>query len=120
VSPGARHVPLVLSLALAVLGAIVLFKALTLETEGGDPVGAIAWRALLVVVASVLGFGVVLPLLGLVLTIPLLTVLVSLAAGDFDWKAVLLSSVLLTLVSWAIFVGVLGRELPMRPVLFGG
>ena len=28
------------------LGAMVLFKALTIETEGGDPIGTIAWKPL--------------------------------------------------------------------------
>ena len=39
--------PFGLGVLLAVLGALVLFKALTIETEGGDPIGAIAWRPLI-------------------------------------------------------------------------
>ncbi len=34
------------------LGAMVLFKALTIETEGGDPIGAIAWRPLILIIAG--------------------------------------------------------------------
>ena len=42
--PGAGYFPLILSVIMAILGAIVLFKSLTIETEGGDPIGDIAWR----------------------------------------------------------------------------
>ena len=51
--PGAGYFPLILSVILAVLGAIVLFKSLTIETEGGDPVGSIAWRPLIVIVVAI-------------------------------------------------------------------
>jgi hypothetical protein len=31
---------------LAVIGGLVLFKALTIEVEGGDPIGGFAWKPL--------------------------------------------------------------------------
>ena len=48
---GARLFPLGLS-SCALLGAIVLFKSLTIETEGGDPVGNFAWRPLVFIIAA--------------------------------------------------------------------
>ena len=51
--PGAGYFPLGLAILLAILGAIVLFKSLTIETEGGDQVGAFAWRPLLIIVAAI-------------------------------------------------------------------
>ena len=63
--PGAGYFPLILSVIMAILGAVVLFKALTIETEGGDPIGDIAWRPLILVVASVAVFGALLPKSGL-------------------------------------------------------
>lgn len=51
--PGAGFVPLLLSVTLAILGAVILFKSLVIETEGGDPIGAIAWRPLLAIVAAI-------------------------------------------------------------------
>ena len=51
--PGAGYFPMILSVVMALLGAVVLFKSLTIETEGGDPIGAFAWRPLLVIVASI-------------------------------------------------------------------
>ena len=62
--PGAGYFPLGLSILLALLGAIVLFKSLTIETEGGDPVGKFAWRPLIVIVAAIVVFGLMLEPLG--------------------------------------------------------
>ena len=55
--PGAGYFPLGLAILLAILGAFVLFKSLTIESEGGDPVGAFAWRPLLIIVAAIAVFG---------------------------------------------------------------
>lgn len=117
--PGAGYFPLILSVIMAILGAIVLFKSLTIETEGGDPVGAIAWRPLLVIVAAITVFAISLPRLGIFVTIPLLIVMVSLAGGEFGWKGVLASCVVLTAGSWFIFVWGLNLTLPLKPVFMG-
>ena len=61
---------------LAVLGAVVLFKALTIETEGGDPVGAIPWRPLGLITLAVAVFGLALPRLGMIISLPLLILIV--------------------------------------------
>jgi hypothetical protein len=117
--PGAGYFPLILSVLMAILGAIVLFKSLTIETEGGDPIGSIAWRPLVVIVLAIAVFGVALPRLGMFVTIPLLIVMVSLASSGFDWKGVLLSSVVLTAGSWAIFIWGLNLTIPLKPVFMG-
>ena len=68
--PGPAYFPFGLGVLLALLGALELFKALTIESEGGDPIGAIAWKPLIVILAAVALFGVALPRLGLVITLP--------------------------------------------------
>ena len=113
--PGAGYFPLILSVIMAILGAIVLFKSLTIETEGGDPIGSIAWRPLLVIVASITVFGLALPRLGMFVTIPLLIVMVSFAGDDFGWKGVIANSVVLTLGSWVIFIWGLNLTIPLLP-----
>ena len=118
--PGAGYFPLILSVIMAILGAIVLFKSLTIETEGGDPIGSIAWRPLLVIVASIAVFGLALPRLGMFVTIPLLIVMVSFAGDDFGWKGVIANSVVLTLGSWVIFIWGLNLTIPLKPVFMGG
>ncbi|MCR5883180.1 tripartite tricarboxylate transporter TctB family protein [Rhizobacter sp. J219] len=113
--PGPGYFPLILSIILAILGAIVLFKSLTIETEGGDKIGHIAWRPLLVVVASIAMFAVLLPRLGMFLTIPVLIVMVSFAGDEFKWKGVLIAAVVLTIFSWLVFVKGLGLTIPVLP-----
>ena len=114
--PGAGYFPMILSVAMALLGAVVLFKSLTIETEGGDPIGLIAWRPLLVIVASIAAFGFALPRLGLFITIPLLIIMVSFAGDEFSWKGVLASCVVLTAGSWFIFIWGLKLTIPLKPV----
>lgn len=117
--PGPGYFPLLLGILLAILGGVVLFKSLTIETEGGDPIGKIAWRPLLVTVGSIALFGVLLPRLGMVVTIPLLIVAVSFAGDEFSWPGVLVAAVVLTFFSWLIFVYGLNLTIPMWPAFLG-
>jgi len=113
--PGPGYFPLGLGLLLAMLGAVILFKALTLESSGGDPIGAIAWKPLLVIVGAIAAFGWLLPRLGLMGTLPVLVLLSALAGDEFRWRDVLLNCVVLTLGSWLIFVQGLKLTLPVWP-----
>ena len=113
--PGPGYFPMILSVIMAILGGVVLFKALTIETEGGDPVGAFAWRPLLVVVASITVFGLALPRLGMLITVPILIFMTSLAGDEFSWKGVVASAVVLTVGAWAIFILGLKLTIPVYP-----
>ncbi|MBV8036326.1 tripartite tricarboxylate transporter TctB family protein [Roseateles sp.] len=118
--PGPGYFPFGLGILLALLGGLVLFKALTLESEGGDPVGAIAWRPLVTIVAAVALFGLALPRLGLACTLPLLIALSALAGDEFRWRDAMVSSVVLTVGSWALFILGLKLTIPLWPVYFTG
>ncbi|PTT84538.1 hypothetical protein DBR42_14980 [Pelomonas sp. HMWF004] len=118
--PGPGYFPFGLGILLALLGALILFKALTLESEGGDPIGAIAWRPLIIIVVAIALFGVALPRLGLACTLPLLITLSALAGREFRWRDVLLSSVVLTVGSWALFIVGLKLSIPLWPIYFNG
>lgn len=113
--PGAGYFPLILSVIMAALGCIVLFKSLTVETEGGDPVGAIAWRPLAVIVASIAAFGFTLPWLGMLAAVPILIVMVSFAGAEFKWTGVVINSVVLTAFAWFVFVWGLKLTIPLLP-----
>lgn len=118
--PGPGYFPFGLGILLALLGALVLFKALTLESAEGDPIGTIAWRPLLVIVAAIVLFGVALPRLGLACSLPLLITLSALAGSEFRWRDVLVSSFVLTVGSWALFILGLKLTIPLWPVYFTG
>lgn len=114
--PGPGYFPLILSVILAILGGVVLFKSLTIETEGGDRIGHIAWRPLLIIVASITVFGAMLPRLGLFVSVPVLIVVVSLAGDEFKWRGVIIAAISLTVFSWLIFVAGLKLTIPLWPV----
>ncbi|RQO57392.1 hypothetical protein DBR47_16375 [Paucibacter sp. KBW04] len=118
--PGPAYFPFWLGVLLTVLGGMVLFKALSIESEGGDPIGKIAWKPLLILLGAIVFFGLALPRLGLVVTLPVLVTLSALAGQDFHWKDALLNSVVLTVGSWVIFVWGLKLVIPVWPVMFGG
>lgn len=118
--PGPGYFPFGLGVLLALLGAVVLFKALTIESEGGQPVGAFAWKPLVIVVGAIIVFGLALPRLGMIITLPLLITIASLASDEFRWRDALLSSVVLTAGSYAIFIWGLNLVIPIWPTLLGG
>ena len=113
--PGPGYFPLILSVLMAILGAVVLFKALTIETDDGDPIGAFAWRPLIVIVAAIAVFGLALPRLGMLITVPMLIFITSLAGDEFHWKGVLINALVLTVGAWAIFIWGLKLTIPLYP-----
>ena len=118
--PGPGFFPMGLGLLMAILGAVVLFKALVVETEDGDPIGAWAFRPLLVLMASVGLFGYTLPLLGMAVALPIMIVMCSLAGDEFHWKDALISVIVLTVGSWFIFIYGLKLVIPLWPKFITG
>jgi len=114
--PGPGYFPFGLGVLLAALGGLVLFKSLTIESDGGGLVGAIAWRPLIVILAAVGIFGYALPRLGMVITLPLMIVIANFANQGFSWKEALFSAVVLTAASWIIFILGLGLTIPLWPI----
>jgi len=118
--PGPGYFPFGLGLLLAALGAIVLFKALTLETADGEPIGAFAWKPLLCIVGTVALFGWALSHLGMFIALPLLVVVAALAGDEFHWGEALLNAAVLTVGSWIIFIWGLKLTIPLQPWFMGG
>ena len=113
--PGPGYFPFGLGILLALLGALILFKALSVESHGGDRIGHFPWKALGLIVLSVAVFGAALPRLGLFLALPLLILMSSLAGDEFKLREVIINSVVLTLGSWAVFVQGLNLIIPLWP-----
>jgi len=57
---GPGYFPLVLGILLAIGGAVVLAGSLRFGAAGGEPVGRIAWKPLLLIIGANLVFGVLL------------------------------------------------------------
>lgn len=118
--PGPGYFPFGLGILLAVLGAVVLFKALTIETAGGDPIGAIAWKPLGFIVGTVAIFGWALPHLGMVIALPILVVVAALAGDEFHWGEALANAAVLTVGSWLVFIKGLNLTIPLWPSFLAG
>ena len=116
--PGPGFFPFVLGLLLASMGLVVLFRSLVFESEGGAPIGAIAWRPLVVVIAVVCLFGATLEGLGFVLASLLLIAAVALAGpvgATARWRRLAWQAGAIVLSAWLLFVPLLGFAFPLWP-----
>ena len=118
--PGPAYFPFGLGVLLAIMGALVWFASITVETEDGDPIGSIAWKPLVIITGSVVMFGFILPKLGMILSLPLLIIVAALAGDEFHWKDSVISVVVLTLGSWLIFIKGLSLVIPLWPSFITG
>ena len=113
--PGPGYFPFGLGILLAILGGFILFESLVVETEDGEPIGAWAWKPLIIITFSVALFGFILPRLGMLISLPILIVVCSLAGDEFHWKDALISIVVLTVGSWLVFIKGLSLVIPLMP-----
>ena len=72
--PGPGYFPFGLGILLALLGAFTLFESLTIDTDDGEPVHAVAWKPMVVILGAIVLFGLLLPRLGLFIALPVLVV----------------------------------------------
>lgn len=118
-NPGPGYFPFGLGVMLALLGGIIVFKSLAIETEDGGPVGHFAWRPLLIILGAILLFGFTLERLGLAVALPLLIIVSSLASEEFTWLGSIISAVVLTVGSYLVFIKGLGLIIPLWPAFMG-
>jgi hypothetical protein len=118
--PGPGYFPFGLGVLTAVLGAIVLFKSLTVEVESDERIGPWSWKPLLIIIAAVALFGWGIPHLGMFIALPMLIIGSALAGSEFHWKDALINCVVLTAGSWAIFIWGLNLTIPLWPTFLGG
>ena len=125
---GPGYFPLLLGIVLAVIGAIVLFQSLVVETPDGNPIGKWAWKPLLFVIASNLLFGILLggwpllgiPAMGLIIAIFVLVFVAAMAGDEFKFIEVLIVAILLAVGSWFAFVWGLNLQFQVWPSFISG
>lgn len=113
--PGPGYFPFGLGVLLALLGAGVLFKAVTVETADREPLGRIAWRPLVVVVVAILAFALFLPRLGLPLTTLLVAAGVAFASDEAHWIPAIGTGLFLAVFCTLAFVYGLKLQIPLWP-----
>jgi hypothetical protein len=120
---GPGYFPLVLGVLLALLGGLITFKALVVETVDGEKIGAFAWKPLFFIILANLVFGAAiggLPViglkpLGLIVGIYLLTFIASNAGDEFRLKAVVVLATILAAMSYGAFILLLKLQFPVWP-----
>lgn len=120
VRPGPAYFPFGLGILTAILGAFLLFESLTIETEDSQKIGDWPLKQGAWILGAAVIFGFTLPSLGMAIALPLLIFIASLAGGEFHWKEVLISSVVLTIGSWLVFIRGLGLVIPLWPAFITG
>lgn len=125
---GPGYFPLMLGILLALMGGLIMFKALVVETEDGDKVGKFAWRPLGFIIGANVLFGVLLgglpsigiPAMGLIIAIYGLTIVASLAGERFKLVEVLILATILAAGSYLAFVKLLALQFPVWPAFITG
>ena len=108
---GPGYVPLVLGGLLAALGAGVIVTGFI--AGEGDEIGGLDWRALILVTAAILFFGITVRGLGVVGALFGASLLASLARSQTSWKEALLIAAGITALSVVIFIFALQLRLPL-------
>ena len=111
---GPGYFPRILGILLIALGAALVLRALRLQ---GSPLQGWHWRPTLIVLGSVVLFGLVVNVAGLALSTIGLIVLSSMASAEFRPKEAIISGILLAALSIGVFVIMLKLQLPIWPVL---
>lgn len=125
---GPGYFPLMLGIVLAILGSIVLFQSMVVETEDGEKIGTIAWRPLVFIVGANVIFGVLLggvpalgiPAMGLIVATYGVVLVASQAGNQFRIKEVLIVATILAVLSYLAFIKVLKLQFPVWPSFIVG
>jgi len=125
---GPGYFPLMLGVLMAVLGTVITFNSLVVETEDGDKIGSWAFKPLFFIIAANLVFGLMLgglpsvkiPAMGLIVGIYALTFIASLAGEEFKVKEVAILATILAIMSYLAFIVLLKLQFPVWPTFITG
>ena len=125
---GPGYFPLMLGILLAILGVIIMFQAMVVETTDGGPIGKWAWKPLAFVLGANLAFGVLLgglpsiglPAMGMIIAIYALTIISSMAGEQFKLRDVLILSTILAAGSYVAFIWALKLQIQVWPTFISG
>lgn len=125
---GPGYFPLMLGIVMTILGIAITFKALVVETEGGDKIGKWAWKPLIYIILANLVFGILLaglpsikfPAFGMIVAIYALTFIASMAEAGWKFKATFILATVLAVGSYVAFVLALKLQFPVWPAFITG
>ncbi|MGH6770229.1 MAG: tripartite tricarboxylate transporter TctB family protein [Xanthobacteraceae bacterium] len=112
---GPGYYPILLGVALVLLGGGVIVNAFRFEREGTVDDAGLALRPLVMVIAAMAAFGGLVRPFGLGAAIVALIVISSLGGRDISLVRMLLLSAAMTALAWAVFIWLLGLPMSMWP-----
>ncbi|MEO7399250.1 MAG: tripartite tricarboxylate transporter TctB family protein [Polaromonas sp.] len=125
---GPGYFPLYLGVLMTILGAVITFKSLVVETMGGDKIGKWAWKPLVFIILANLVFGVLLgglpsiglPAMGLIAAIYAVTFISSIAETGWRVKPTFILATVLAIGSYIAFVVALKLQFQVWPAFITG
>lgn len=109
---GPGYFPVALSLVLGALGLVLVARSLVLT---GEPVERLHLRPVGVLVLAIVAFGLMIPKLGLAISLGTVTAFSAAAGTQFRLREVALLTLVVTLLSVAIFIYALRLPLAVWP-----
>ena len=107
---GPGYFPTVLGGLLALLGLMISVVAVSLKNIEAK-LAKVGWRELFLVLLGIALFSILLPKLGMVVSLWILIFVSAFASHEFNFKETALSAVVLSILGWAVFAK--GLELQM-------
>jgi len=109
---GPGYFPRILGILMITLGAVLALRSLKLD---GAPLPGWKWRPVIVVLGSVIVFGLIVTRVGLVLSTILLIAMASAASHEFRPKEAAISGILLAALTVGVFVVGLKLQIGIWP-----
>jgi len=113
---GPGYFPRGLGIILIGLGLILALRAFRLR---GSPVAFPTFKPILIVIGSVILFGLAAPKLGLMVATVILIVVSSTASDEFRWKEAAIASIVMAIFTYLAFSWGLNLQLPVWPWFVG-
>jgi putative tricarboxylic transport membrane protein len=114
---GPGYFPLVLVLLLAIFGLIILINGIRAP---GEPIGAIPWRGIAFITLPVIFFGATLKGLGFIPSLAITVLTTTFASRLWDIKTTVLTTAVLVVFSWVVFIKGLGLPISLYGPWVGG
>ena len=111
---GPGYFPTVLGIILIIFGVVIALGALSPKTEESR-VQKFSWATILLVLGSVVLFGLLLTRAGLIISLAAVVIVSSYASHEFGWRATLVNTVVLIALCLVVFVYALSLQFPLWP-----
>jgi hypothetical protein len=116
---GPGYFPTALGVLLMLLGVVIAITGISPKATE-EKVDKFSWSTLLLILGSVVLFGVLLQPLGVILSIFVLVCISSIASHEFHWRSAFINSIVLILLSLGVFVWALKLQFQIWPTFFSG